>query len=122
MRCLDAWMRREASSRCLIVSLRTEFSLGMRQLYTLLSACCVGLGRCGLLRIRLPRTRVNNPLSDAPSEAPNPFLFPPGPLPYGGSQTLDPDVRGDIASRVSHLVGAGRTGGFFTEVHVEVLV
>src|SRR5215203_5112338 len=38
MRCLDAWMRREASSRCLIVSLRTEFSLGMRQLYTLLSA------------------------------------------------------------------------------------
>src|SRR5215208_1578755 len=62
MRCLDAWMRREASSRCLIVSLRTEFSLGMRQLYTLLSACCVGLGRCVLLRIALPRGWVNRPL------------------------------------------------------------
>src|SRR5215203_5233741 len=51
----------------------------------------------GLCRISLLRTRVNNPLSDAPSEAPNPFLFFPRPLPYGGPQTLDPYIRGDIA-------------------------
>src|SRR4051812_28647036 len=36
--------------------------------------------------------------------------------------TLDPDVRGYVASRVAHLVGAGGSSGFFTEVHVEVLV
>src|SRR5215212_3753887 len=53
--------------------------------------------------------------------APDPFLFSPGHY-CKEVLRLDPDVRGYVASGVAHLVGAGGSSGFFTEVHVEVLV
>src|SRR5687767_8217815 len=53
--------------------------------------------------------------------APDPFSF--SPVHYRKEALrLDPDVRGYVASGVAHLVGAGGSGGFLTEVHVEVLV
>jgi hypothetical protein len=35
---------------------------------------------------------------------------------------LHPDIRGAITTRITHLVGACRTGWLFTEINVEVLV
>src|SRR5215210_4570750 len=64
---------------------------------------------------------MNSLLSDARSEALT-FSCSPRSTTVRRFPTLDPDVRGYVASRVAHLVGAGGSSGFFTEVHVEVLV
>src|SRR5215207_10455185 len=72
------------------------------------------------------RANVSGPLfgqflSRRRSPGPDPFLF--SPVHYRKQALrLDPDVRGYVASRVAHLVGASGSGGFLTEVHVEVLV
>src|ERR687889_2538358 len=60
-------------------------------------------------------------LSDARSEAP-PLSCSPRATTVRRPPTLDPNVRGYVTSGVAHLVGAGGSSGFFTEVHVEVLV
>jgi len=60
MRCLDARMGREGSSRCFIVSLSTaSYSAAIGQLYTLMSAYYAGPVVYELLRITLPRTPLN---------------------------------------------------------------
>src|SRR5215210_3211967 len=64
---------------------------------------------------------MNSLLSDARSEALT-FSCSPRSTTVRRFPTLDPDVRGYVASRVAHLVGTGGSTGFFTEVHVEVLV
>src|SRR5918998_220249 len=77
--------------------------------------------RAELPRIYIPRTWVNSLLSDAPSEAQT-LPCSPRATTVRSPPTLDPDIRGHVASGVTHLVGAGGSSGFFTEVHVEVLV
>src|SRR5215204_1275621 len=64
---------------------------------------------------------VNCLFSDARSEAPT-LSCSPRATTLRRPPTLDPDVRGYVTSRVAHLVGPGGASGFFTEVHVEVLV
>src|SRR5918998_6669577 len=77
--------------------------------------------RAELPRKHIPRTWVNSLLSDARSEAQT-LPCSPRATTVRSPPTLDPDIRGHVASGVTHLVGAGGSSGFFTEVHVEVLV
>src|SRR5215210_6514926 len=64
---------------------------------------------------------MNSLLSDARSEALT-FSCSPRSTTVRRFPTSDPDVRGYVASGIAHLVGTGGSSGFFTEVHVEVLV